>query len=62
MITVEAALIPLYAVAAEYEYRLTYVHTNSDYTVDPLLNKPVNQFVLDKTLNRCENATGPAAE
>ena len=62
MITVEAALEPLYALAAEYENRLTYVHTNSDYTVDPLLKTPANQFVLDKTLNRCANATGPAAE
>ena len=62
MITVEAALVPLYTVAAQYEYRLAYVHTNCDYAVDPLLKTPVNQFVLDKTLNRCANTTGPAAQ
>jgi hypothetical protein len=62
MITVEAALVPLYTVAAQYEYRLTYTYTNSDYTVDPLLKTPANQFVLDKTLNRCANTTGPAAQ
>ena len=62
MITVAAALEPLYAVASQYEYRLTYVYTTTDYRDNPLLNKPVNDFVLDTTLNRCDNTTGPAAQ
>ena len=62
MKTVEAALIPLYAVAAEYEYRLAYVHTNSDYTVDPLLEKPVSEFKLDLTLDKPKTGLGPAAQ
>jgi hypothetical protein len=61
MITVAAALVPLYTVASQYEYRLAYVHTNSDYTVDPLLESPDRQFRLDTTLNKPKLTQGPAA-
>ena len=62
MITVEAALVPLYTVASQREYRLTCVHTNSDYTVDPLLEKPVSEFKLDLTLDKPKTGLGPAAQ
>ena len=62
MITVEAALIPLYAVASQREYRLAYVHTNSDYTVDPLLQSPNTEFQLDPLLNKPKIQVGPAAQ
>ena len=62
MITVAAALIPLYTVAREYTYKLTCVHTNSDYTVDPLLQSPNRQFRLDPSLNKPKMTVGPAAQ
>ena len=62
MITVAAALVPLYTVASQREYRLTCVHTNSDYTVDPLLEKPVSEFKLDPSLNKPKMTVGPAAQ
>ena len=62
MITVEAALEPLYTVAREYDYKLTRTYTNVDYTDNPLLKTPVNQFVPDTAFKRCEYATGPAAK
>lgn len=62
MITVEAALVPLYTVASQYEYRLAYVHTNSDYTVDPLLQSPNTEFRLDPLLNKPKMTVGPAAQ
>jgi len=62
MITVEQALVPLYTVAAEYEYRLAYVHTNCDYAVDPLLKSPNTEFRLDPLLNKPNIGLGPAAQ
>jgi hypothetical protein len=61
MITVNQALVPLYTVASQYEYRLTYVYTNCDYTVDPLLQSPNTEFRLDPTLNKPKVTQGPAA-
>jgi hypothetical protein len=61
MITVAAALEPLYTVAHECDYKLTYVYTNVDYQDDPMLKTRVNQFIPDSTFKRCEYATGPAA-
>jgi hypothetical protein len=62
MITVAAALEPLYTVASQREYRLACVHTNSDYTVNPLLEKPVSEFKLDPVLNKPKTGLGPAAQ
>lgn len=62
MITVAAALVPLYTVASQREYRLACVYTNSDYKDNPLLEKPVSEFKLDLTLNKPKTGLGPAAQ
>jgi hypothetical protein len=62
MITVEQALEPLYTIASQYEYRLTYVYTTTDYRADPLLQTPSTEFRLDKTLHKPKTVVGPAAE
>ena len=62
MITVEAALEPLYTVAREYDYKLTRTYTNVDYTDNPLLKTAVNQFIPDSTFNRALLQQGPAAK
>jgi hypothetical protein len=62
MITVELALIPLYTVARECDYKLTHVYTNSDYKDNPLLEKPVSEFKLDLTLDKPKTGLGPAAQ
>lgn len=61
MITVDQALEPLYTLARECEYKLTYVYTNCDYREDPLLNKPETQFELDSAFTVAELQLGPAA-
>lgn len=61
MITVDAALEPLWAVAAQQPYRLTYTHTITEYHSDPLLQQPRTEFKIDPILHCSKTGQGPAA-
>ena len=62
MKTPRSALEPLWALAAQCDYKLTCVYTNCDYRDDPLLKTPEKEFVLDSTFTVADTQLGPAAE